>query len=63
MPRWQVQQDLKQWLEVLSWLAEPRRKHGAKAAPGMSLVSLERPSAEPERAPASVAGLGAAGRD
>jgi chromosome partitioning protein len=65
MPRWQVQQDLPQWREVLSWLAEPRRKHGAEAAPGMSWVSLERPSAEPERSPLkSVAGLvGAGGRD
>src|SRR5688572_4320293 len=65
MPRWQVQQDLPQWLDVLSWLAEPRRKQGARAAPAMSLVPLERPSPEPERSPlASVAGfVGAGGQD
>ena len=65
MPRWQVQQDLPQWLEVLSWLAESRRKQGAKATLGTSLGSLERPSPEPERSPrGSIAGLvGAAGAD
>ena len=63
MPRWQVEQDLPQWLEVLSWLAEPRRKHGARAASGTNLVTLERPSPEPERSPPpSVAGLVGAGR-
>jgi chromosome partitioning protein len=65
MPRWQVQHDLPQWLEMLSWLAEPRRKNGAKTAHGMSLVSVERPSSEPERPPpASVTSLvGADGSD
>ena len=66
MPRWQVQQDLPQWSEVLSWLAEPRRKQGAKAAPELSVVSIERPSSlEPECSPlASVGALvGAGGRD
>ena len=64
MPRWQVEQDLPQWLEVLSWLAEPRRKQSGKALPPTSLVSLERPSLEPECSPlASVGGGGAGGRD
>jgi hypothetical protein len=61
MPRWQVQQDLPHWREVVSWLAEPRRKHGAEAARG-SWVPLERPSAEPERSPLKSL-VGAGGRD
>jgi chromosome partitioning protein len=65
MPRWQVQQDLPQWREVLSWLGQRRRKQGAEAAQGTGLLPLERPSPEPERSPRlSVAGLvGAGGRD
>jgi chromosome partitioning protein len=58
MPRWQVPQDLPQWLEVRAWLAQPRGKHEAKAAQGTNWVPLERPSSEPERSPPtkSVAG-------
>jgi len=59
MPRWQVQQDLPQWEEVLSWLAAPRRRAQAAAAPPpVRLVSIERPSTESERLTVtSVAGL------
>jgi chromosome partitioning protein len=65
MPRWQVQQDVPAWLEVLSWLAERRGRPGAKTAEATNLVSLERPSPEPKRSPVtSVAGfVGAGGRD
>jgi chromosome partitioning protein len=64
MPRWQVQQDLPQWQEMLAWLAEPRGKHG-RAAQRTSLVSLERPSPEPERPPLAVVAslVGAGARD
>jgi len=65
MPRWQVQPDLKHWQEVLSWIAaRPKSQAGISARPA-NLVSIERPSPEPERsAVAPVAGLvGAAGRD
>jgi chromosome partitioning protein len=62
MPRWQVQQELPQWQQILSWLSAPRR---TKAANGLSangvsanLVSIDRPSPEPERAAvAPLAGL------
>ena len=64
MPRWQVQQDLTHWQEVLAWLAARPRAQGAASAP-TNLVSIERPSPEPERLPvASLAPLvGAARRD
>jgi len=64
MPRWQVQQDLPQWQEMLAWLeARPGRQLSA-AAP-TNLVPIERPSPEPERSPrGSVAALvSAAARD
>jgi chromosome partitioning protein len=46
MPRWQVQQELAQWQQVISWLAAPRR---AAANGGSKLRSIDRPSSEPER--------------
>jgi chromosome partitioning protein len=65
MPRWQVQQDLPHWREMLSWLAARTGQQLAAAGAPRHLVSIERPSAEPEhsrRAP--LAGLGgAAARD
>ncbi len=59
MPHWQVQHDLPQWEEVLSWLATPRRRtQPAAEQPPARLVPIERPSTEPERlAVTSVAGL------
>ena len=64
MPRWQVQQDLPQWQEMLAWLEARPRRQLAAAAP-TNLVPIERPSPEPERSPrGSVAGLvSAAARD
>jgi chromosome partitioning protein len=64
MPRWQVQQDLRHWQEVLSWLAARRRTQPVRPSP-TNLKSLERPALEPERpAAASRASFaGAATRD
>jgi len=64
MPRWQVQQDLPQWQEMLAWLEARPRRQLAAAAP-TNLVPIERSSPEPERSPrGSVAGLvSAAARD
>lgn len=45
MPRWQVEKDLPQWEQVLSWLAL-RRRHQPK---GQNVVSLERVDSELER--------------
>ena len=65
MPRWQVQQDIPHWQEMLSWLKERSGSSLAPAASPTNLVSIERPSPQPDRPPhKSVAGLvGAAGRD
>jgi len=61
MPRWQVQQDVEHWQKVLAWLAARPRTQAVAATP-TNLVSIARPSPEPERSP--VAGLvSAAGRD
>jgi chromosome partitioning protein len=64
MPRWQVQQDLPQWREMLAWLDARPGSQPSVAAP-TNLVPIERPSPEPERSPrGSVAGLvSAAARD
>jgi chromosome partitioning protein len=48
MPRWQVQQELPQWQQILAWLAASRRST-AKGASTAKLVSIERPHLEPER--------------
>lgn len=50
MPRWQVEQDLTHWREMLSWLQERPRSQPAAASP-TNLVSLERQSPQPERSP------------
>jgi hypothetical protein len=50
MPRWQVQQDLPQWLDVLSWLGTRRRNQPARS------VSVARRTAEPDRLPMILAG-------
>jgi chromosome partitioning protein len=58
MPRWQVQQDLPQWHEILSWLGAKRRVAAPNAQPIVRVASIERPSSEPERTPiAPLAGL------
>jgi chromosome partitioning protein len=58
MPRWQVQQELPQWQQILSWLSAPRRAKAANGASTAKLVSIERPGLEPERsAVAPLAGL------
>jgi chromosome partitioning protein len=48
MPRWQVQQELPQWQQILAWLAASRRT-AAKGASTAKLVSIERPQLETER--------------
>lgn len=48
MPRWQVQQDLAQWVEVLTWLATRKPRAPAAVRP---VATLERPSGEPSRSP------------
>jgi chromosome partitioning protein len=64
MPRWQVQQDIPQWQEMLSWLSGRSGSSLAAATSPTNLVSIERPSPQPDRSLKSVAGLvGAAGRD
>jgi chromosome partitioning protein len=45
MPRWQVQQDLPHWQEVLAWLAARPRVQTAPPA-AANLISIDRPSAE-----------------
>ncbi|HUQ50836.1 MAG TPA: ParA family protein [Gammaproteobacteria bacterium] len=55
MPRWQVQQELPQWQQILSWLSAPRRSSAVNGTSAARLVSIERPVAEHERAP--LAGL------
>jgi chromosome partitioning protein len=64
MPRWQVQQDLPHWREMLAWL-ETRPGGQLSAAAPTNLVPIERPSPEPDRSlRGSVAGLvSAAARD
>jgi hypothetical protein len=48
MPRWQVQQDLPQWQDLLTWLGARRRPAAGKAV-ATNLVSIERSLAEFER--------------
>lgn len=45
MPRWQVQQDLPQWEQILTWLEGRRRSKSAAE----NVVELERRDAQPER--------------
>lgn len=60
MPRWQVQQDLPQWQQILGWLAERRTGQPAPAPTSATRVAIE-PSSSEERPPvAPVAGLIAA---
>jgi chromosome partitioning protein len=54
MPRWQVQQDLPQWEQILSWLAGRRR---ARPSAG-NVVPLERPESTPERSSIQSAAAG-----
>jgi chromosome partitioning protein len=57
MPRWQVQQELPQWQQILSWLSAQRRT-AANGASTARLSAIERPGSEPERLPvAPLAGL------
>jgi chromosome partitioning protein len=48
MPRWQVQQDLGGWVDVLKWLATRRRTRPAAPSPAPA-TAPERPVAEPSR--------------
>lgn len=58
MPRWQVQQDLPQWQEILSWLSAQRRATASQAAANGKLVAIDRLGSEPEHSPvAPLAGL------
>jgi hypothetical protein len=57
MPRWQVQQELPQWQQILSWLSAARRTTATSASKA-KLVSIERVSSELERSHAApLAGL------
>jgi chromosome partitioning protein len=58
MPRWQVQQELPQWQQILSWLSAARRTTATNGASKVKLVSIERVSSEVERPHAApLAGL------
>ena len=59
MPQWQVQQDLPQWQEILSWLAE-RRPGQSAPAEAKSLAAIEPRASEPERLPVASVGREAA---
>jgi chromosome partitioning protein len=62
MPRWQVQQDLPQWQQILSWLAGRQRTAApaTNAASATALVAIDPPSPEPDPPPvAPLAGLSA----
>jgi chromosome partitioning protein len=59
MPQWQVQQDLPQWQEVLSWLAERRPGQSAASQP-KSLAAVEPRGSEPELLAVASAGREAA---
>lgn len=54
MPRWQVQQDLPQWEQVLAWLTGRRRNQPA----AKNVMSLERFDSEPERSSVQSAAVG-----
>jgi chromosome partitioning protein len=57
MPRWQVQQELPQWQQILTWLSGQRRT-AAKGASTTNLTAIERPGTELARsAIAPLAGL------
>jgi chromosome partitioning protein len=47
MPRWQVQQDLPQWHDVLAWLAGRRRRESAVTPSAPRAAPPERPILEP----------------
>ena len=58
MPRWQVQQDLAQWQQILAWLAAKRRTGTTTVAAPTEVVAIDRSSSELERHPiAPLAGL------
>jgi chromosome partitioning protein len=65
MPRWQVQQDVPHWLEVLSWLSARPRSQPAAAPSPANVVAIGAGGSEPARSPlASVGGsVGAAAGD
>lgn len=46
MPRWQVQHDLPQWQQILSWLGEQRRPARVEGAAGSKLAAIDRSAAE-----------------
>jgi chromosome partitioning protein len=48
MPRWQVQQELPQWQQILAWLAAKRRV-AAPGAASRKLRSIDGSQGEPER--------------
>ena len=48
LPRWEVQQDLPQWQQILSWLKPKHRVVGPKELPA-KVVAMERSGSESER--------------
>jgi len=58
MPRWQVQQDLEQWEQILEWLAAKRRTGTTTVAAPTGVVAIDRSSSDVEHDPiATLAGL------
>jgi chromosome partitioning protein len=57
MPRWQVQQDLPHWQQILAWLASRQRTAVAAAAAPAKVVVIDRSSPGSEPAVAPLAGL------
>ncbi len=60
MPRWQVQEDLPQWQQILAWLAERRTGLPVPAPIPATLVAIEARSSEERRPILPAAGLIAA---
>jgi chromosome partitioning protein len=62
MPRWQVQQDLPQWQQILEWLAERRTGQPGTGAVSAAYVAVPQKGSE-ERLPVSPAAQWIAARD
>jgi chromosome partitioning protein len=62
MPRWQVQQDVPQWQQILEWLAERRTAQPAPAAVSAASLAMEQNGPE-ERSPVTPVAQRIAARD
>jgi chromosome partitioning protein len=62
MPRWQVQQDLEHWQQLLNWLAARRRSPLAATAAKTTVVSISDSNPAPDRPRVTpLSGVGSAG--